>query len=560
MTAKGATGQDMGCGGVGNLCFEPIEVEPKETWSYSGGRGMYTYQQPPAMYYTAAAAPQRQGLKLGYAFWCQLLICLGFLAIVGFLIYWFVFVIGGVKFAGTQTVVVLPSTSSEPYDCQAGYWNWERGWSTPKMHWCCDHYGKGCPVMTTSLPFDCEAGYSNWRHGWSQRKKEWCCSRESRGCPDYTTRAPYDCYVGDVRHWSIGKRAWCCDSYQVGCNLPNSDPYDCDAGFHNWEKGWSDAKKAWCCEHANRGCPPAPPAYDCDAGFSNWQKGWSDAKKHWCCSRQNRGCHVHLARPVHSCKLWGDPHIVTFDRSHMVFYSEGDFWIVKSDDAEIQGRFEATQWTKDNDHTDYSSMTSIIVSGEFIHHHKIEVQSMEGRIACNGHSILHGFGEAHCGPATITFNDHGELVDDAMSFLAHKVVHISLPGGDYIQVNRWPNFINAEIVMKPSRHGQDGVCGNFNGDYADDSGEELHRRFGHGVAPHEDLFSDHLKLHVPKAKPSPKRCDEKEIHHAYHVCKHKTFDMVHWSFPECMGDMCDRNKGSWQADALRKHYHPQEHA
>ena len=46
------------------------------------------------------------------------------------------------------------------------------------------------------------------------------------------------------------------------------------------------AKKAWCCQSRGRGCPPAAggcgtaaPPFDCDAGFANWQAGWSLDKK-----------------------------------------------------------------------------------------------------------------------------------------------------------------------------------------------------------------------------------------------------------------------------------------
>merc|ERR1719384_1838033 len=28
-------------------------------------------------------------------------------------------------------------TSSEPYDCDAGFANWQAGWSVPKKEWCC---------------------------------------------------------------------------------------------------------------------------------------------------------------------------------------------------------------------------------------------------------------------------------------------------------------------------------------------------------------------------------------------------------------------------------------
>eukprot|EP00440_Ansanella_granifera_P001512 gb/GFBE01001629.1/.p1 GENE.gb/GFBE01001629.1/~~gb/GFBE01001629.1/.p1 ORF type:complete len:229 (+),score=37.88 gb/GFBE01001629.1/:1-687(+) len=91
-------------------------------------------------------------------------------------------------------------------------------------------------------------------------------------------------------------------------------PPDCTAGL---VADWSDVKKSWCCQHFSVGCPPTtttttPP-------------------------------------PPMSCKLWGDPHIITFDGTQFVFYREGDFWIVKSKQILIQGGFQATQWTKDND-------------------------------------------------------------------------------------------------------------------------------------------------------------------------------------------------------------------
>merc|ERR1712176_1315327 len=36
--------------------------------------------------------------------------------------------------------------------------------------------------------------------------------------------------------------------------------------------------------------PPAPVPYDCNAGFANWQAGWSEPKKAWCCQHQGKGC------------------------------------------------------------------------------------------------------------------------------------------------------------------------------------------------------------------------------------------------------------------------------
>merc|ERR1719401_1660292 len=45
------------------------------------------------------------------------------------------------------------------------------------------------------------------------------------------------------------------------------------------------------------------------------------------------------------CKLFGDPHVETFDGQHASFYSQGEYWIVKSNEVWIQGRYMATPVT-----------------------------------------------------------------------------------------------------------------------------------------------------------------------------------------------------------------------
>jgi hypothetical protein len=41
--------------------------------------------------------------------------------------------------------------------------------------------------------------------------------------------------------------------------------------------------------------------------------------------------------------VYGDPHITTFDGKSYYFGGSGDFWILKSDSLNIQGRFESRQ-------------------------------------------------------------------------------------------------------------------------------------------------------------------------------------------------------------------------
>merc|ERR1712151_392108 len=35
----------------------------------------------------------------------------------------------------------------------------------------------------TSLPYDCEAGFAQWETTWSPAQQEFCCSTMGRGCP-----------------------------------------------------------------------------------------------------------------------------------------------------------------------------------------------------------------------------------------------------------------------------------------------------------------------------------------------------------------------------------------
>merc|ERR1712154_130976 len=132
-------------------------------------------------------------------------------------------------------------------------------WQMGKKVWCCLHHHIGCPstppppapvsrpppppapiapppppapVFTTSCPYDCNAGFSNWDRGWPAGKKAYCCRTARKGCPAVPVGPPV---------------------------VTTSLPYDCNAGYHNCYhcllKQWSVGKLAWCCQHMQRGCP-----------------------------------------------------------------------------------------------------------------------------------------------------------------------------------------------------------------------------------------------------------------------------------------------------------------
>jgi hypothetical protein len=441
------------------------------------------------------------------------------------------------------------STTLLPYDCYAGYNGWQYSWTEDKKGWCCQHFQRGCPTtqLTTLLPYNCYEGYSNWQYSWSIAKKSWCCVRYQRGCPETqsTTLQPYDCYAGYNNwqlSWSNAKKEWCCLRYQRGCPTTQSTtlfPFNCMVAYDTWQFSWTLDKKDWCCAHFSRGCPvTTSKPFDCSAGIQTWELGWSKEKKDWCCSHQDIGCPPPPGDG--DCKIWGDPHFITFDKAQFVFYRSGDFWIIKSPSVSIQGRFQNTDWTKQNDLTDFSSMTGMVISGAFIGNHKIQIQSFDkGGITCDGQAILTQFGTANCFGVKLEYSDQGQLIDAAMGILPRRVVLLTLPLGIKIEVNRFPNFMNA-LITSPRLNGLDGLCGNFNGFEKDDRGRYAARRFGDGVAKNELLFPDSIPVHFPLAHINPKKCSPQRQQEAIDLCKPKMTSSPGWTFAECMGDVCQQ--------------------
>uniref|UniRef100_A0A7S4PXV3 Uncharacterized protein n=1 Tax=Alexandrium monilatum TaxID=311494 RepID=A0A7S4PXV3_9DINO len=204
-------------------------------------------------------------------------------------------------------VVAKEVTTTEPFDCLLGYFNWKAVWSRSKQDWCCRRFSVGChnQVLTTIDPYDCHVGAKAWQVLWSDRRKKWCCAHYLRGCDvDVTTATPstelFDCLAG-LSNWRSGwshqKKQWCCAHHRKGCPAtPATAPFDCEAGLANWRRGWSDEKKDWCCRACQKGCvdsmvdlAASPADGSC---FSGSAERWSCAKRHRCCASENQGCEL----------------------------------------------------------------------------------------------------------------------------------------------------------------------------------------------------------------------------------------------------------------------------
>jgi len=284
--------------------------------------------------------------------------------------------------------------------------------------------------------------------------------------------------------------------------------------------------------------PPAPTAslpFDCGAGFSNWVAGWSAPKKAWCCQHGGKGCATvpPTGAPTSDCLVWGDPHIMTFDKSQANFYGEGIKSLVKSAQIHVQARYKATPFTNG-----LAATETIAVGGPFLKGHVLKVGPMEnGQITWDNTAVLTTFPSTFdaAGLGQIAYNAEGNLVDSAQSHLDRHIVHMDFPSEKlHIQVMRWANHINVRISM-PQTAGIDGHCGNFNADASDDTTDQIRARVGLSVVQGESLFRAYLPA-VPGKKITVDDCPAAKRPHADATCRQG--NLVGDKLTACVIDVC----------------------
>merc|ERR1719413_122752 len=182
------------------------------------------------------------------------------------------------------------------------------------------------------------------------------------------------------------------------------------------------------------------------------------------------------------CMIWGDPHVLTFDahreftmlhpepraffqmrsnqRSDVVnVLEEGQFWLVKSDDVHIQGRYNKRP------HQNTTVLGGLAVGGPFLGGNTFIVRPLVGKITWNGEEVLSKL-DSEFSNDLIAATYHAG-VSNVKDGSKTNGLEVTLPGDLKLIVNRLTRGLAVKISMC-AREWQDGQCGNFNGDSRDD--------------------------------------------------------------------------------------------
>jgi len=246
--------------------------------------------------------------------------------------------------------------------------------------------------------------------------------------------------------------------------------------------------------------------------------------------------------PTKPCTIFGDPHVFTFDGSHEDYYTPGEYWIVRSDTVKIQGFYSALPMTNG-----LAVLKALAISGPFIKGNKLILQSMDkgsGIVLYNGQPVLPSFPMSWKSPdglISIDYNNVGGTIQYGRNQNNMHVLHVHMPDATYIQVNQWNEagegaYMNARITMR-AQPNQDGHCGNFNGNIADDARVQVRARVSRTGVPANELIFPWPKTPVnPGNHPDVNDCPQGKLPVAKNICKAKE----HNFFPsrQCLMDVC----------------------
>jgi hypothetical protein len=230
-----------------------------------------------------------------------------------------------------------------------------------------------------------------------------------------------------------------------------------------------------------------------------------------------------------------------FDGCCGTFVSQGEYWLVKSQTVWIQARYKPTPITHG-----LSVTKEVAVGGPFLDSangkgNVLRISALKATF--NGQPIVPDFPDRWQNEdpmIQVVTDSTGETLQQGRQGKEMHVVHVKLPGFVSLQVNRWNepgegDYINVQITM-PVQPGQDGQCGNFNGNPADDSRPLIRARIGTNGVDQANLLFETKTPVVTANRPDLNNCPTEKAAHAREVCKsHSANGMASY---DCMVDVC----------------------
>ena len=176
----------------------------------------------------------------------------------------------------------------------------------------------------------------------------------------------------------------------------------------------------------------------------------------------------------------------------------GDFWLVKSQEVHIQGRYRKVYYPMAKEPLNHTYLTSVAVGGPFMRGYTLIVEPRSGSVTW----VLAGGSHTLLAEADEDFIfEEGELIKAKYSARTaivpehadHMVrgLDVELPSNVKLLIDRFGKHLDLRIKMAADAGGADGVdgqCGNLNGDASDDTAEMLEQRIGYQVPKEELLF------------------------------------------------------------------------
>ncbi|CAK0851341.1 unnamed protein product [Prorocentrum cordatum] len=226
--------------------------------------------------------------------------------------------------------------------------------------------------------------------------------------------------------------------------------------------------------------------------------------------------------------------------SHVSFYSQGEYWLVKSQTVWIQARYMPTPITN-------GLSVEVAVGGPFLDsltgkRNVLRISALKASF--NGQPIIPNFPDkwGNQDPMIgVVTDSNGDVMQPGRQGKEMHVVHVKLPDFVSLQINRWNepgegDYINVQITMPKQPGGQDGHCGNFNGNPADDTRPLIRSRVGTtGVAQANLLFETKTPVVKPN-RPDLNNCPTKKADHAREVCLRQSNNGM--ASHDCMVDVC----------------------